>query len=76
MRAEPSKTGRKPLSIDRPKSSMRTEHRVLRALQTRWLDNDIYVHLKTIIHYGLYDTAISGFLMSHRRAADSLKSIV
>ena len=63
------------MSIERPKPSMRTEHRVLRALQTRWLNNDIYVHLNTIVHYSLHDTAISGFLMSHPRAADSLKSI-
>lgn len=41
----------------------RDQFAVFRALQTRWMDNDVYGHVNNVIHYSLFDTAVNGWLM-------------
>jgi acyl-CoA thioester hydrolase len=33
------------------------------AVTTRWADNDMFGHLNNAVHYGLFDTAINGWLV-------------
>jgi len=36
---------------------------VLRAMQTRWHDNDHYGHANNVVYYSYFDTAVNGWLM-------------
>jgi acyl-CoA thioester hydrolase len=49
--------------MDRPPPSRRPDFPLLRSLQTRWADNDIYGHMNNVTHYALFDTAINGWLI-------------
>ena len=33
-------------------------------LQTRWMDNDQYGHMNNVVHYSLFDTAVSNWQMA------------
>ncbi|MFN8892386.1 MAG: acyl-CoA thioesterase [Betaproteobacteria bacterium] len=33
------------------------------AIATRWMDNDVYGHLNTVVHYSLFDTAVNRLLI-------------
>ncbi len=46
-----------------PKSLRRGDFRVLRALPTRWSDDDTYGHVNNVVHYSLFDTAVNGWLI-------------
>jgi acyl-CoA thioester hydrolase len=41
----------------------RGEFRVLRAITTRWMDNDQYGHVNNVIYYSYFDTAVNGYLI-------------
>jgi acyl-CoA thioester hydrolase len=41
----------------------RSEFKILRPIQTRWLDNDQYGHVNNVMYYAFFDTAINGWLM-------------
>jgi acyl-CoA thioester hydrolase len=43
--------------------SLRDQYRVFRTITTRWMDNDVYGHLNNVVHYSLFDTAVSGWLL-------------
>jgi acyl-CoA thioester hydrolase len=47
----------------RPTPSTRKQYRVFRTITTRWMDNDVYGHLNNVVHYSLFDTAVSGWLL-------------
>lgn len=49
--------------MSRPPPGNRTDYRVFRALQTRWMDNDIYGHMNNVVHYSLFDTAVNGWMI-------------
>jgi len=36
---------------------------VLRAVPTRWMDNDHYGHVNNVAYYSYFDTAVNGWLM-------------
>jgi acyl-CoA thioester hydrolase len=36
---------------------------VLRAMQTRWHDNDHYGHVNNVVYYSYFDTAVNGWLI-------------
>lgn len=36
---------------------------MLRAIPTRWLDNDHYGHVNNVAYYSFFDTAVNGFLI-------------
>ena len=46
-----------------PKDLRRGDFRVLRALPTRWSDEDTYAHVNNVVHYSLFDTAVNGWLI-------------
>lgn len=46
-----------------PKALRRADFRVLRALPTRWSDDDTYGHVNNVVHYSLFDTAVNGWLI-------------
>lgn len=48
---------------DRPKPGSRAAYRAFRAIQTRWMDNDVYGHMNNVVHYSLFDTAVNGWLI-------------
>jgi acyl-CoA thioester hydrolase len=41
----------------------RDEFRVIRAVPTRWMDNDHYGHVNNVAYYSFFDTAVNGFLI-------------
>jgi acyl-CoA thioester hydrolase len=41
----------------------RSEFRVLRAITTRWMDNDHYGHVNNVVYYSYFDTAVNGYLI-------------
>jgi acyl-CoA thioester hydrolase len=41
----------------------RTDFKVLRPMQTRWMDNDHYGHVNNVAYYSYFDSAVNGFLM-------------
>lgn len=41
----------------------RSAYRIFRTIGTRWSDNDIYGHMNNVVHYGLFDSAINGYLI-------------
>ena len=50
---------------DRTKPSVRGDYRLFRAIQTRWMDNDVYGHMNNVVHYSLFDTAVNGWLVEN-----------
>jgi len=45
----------------------RSDFRVLRPIQTRWMDNDQYGHVNNVAYYSYFDSAVNGFLMDATR---------
>jgi len=41
----------------------RSDFRVLRAITTRWHDNDHYGHVNNVVYYAYFDTAVNGYLI-------------
>ena len=41
----------------------RADFRVLRPMQTRWMDNDQYGHVNNVAYYSYFDTAVNAWLM-------------
>lgn len=41
----------------------RQDFRVIRAIPTRWMDNDHYGHVNNVAYYSFFDTAVNGFLI-------------
>ena len=41
----------------------RTDFATLRAIPTRWMDNDHYGHVNNVAYYSFFDTAVNGFLI-------------
>jgi acyl-CoA thioester hydrolase len=34
-----------------------------RAMDTRWMDNDVYGHVNNVVYYSYFDTAVNGYLI-------------
>ncbi|WP_205648797.1 acyl-CoA thioesterase [Acuticoccus kandeliae] len=43
--------------------STREDYRAFRTIPTRWMDNDVYGHVNNVVHYALFDTALTGWLI-------------
>jgi len=41
----------------------RSHFKWLRAIPTRWMDNDHYGHVNNVAYYSYFDTAVNGFLI-------------
>ena len=48
---------------DQAQPTQRSDFRVLRAITTRWHDNDHYGHVNNVVYYAYFDTAVNGFLI-------------
>jgi len=46
-----------------PATPNRSQFKVLRAVPTRWMDNDHYGHVNNVAYYSYFDTAVNGFLI-------------
>jgi acyl-CoA thioester hydrolase len=42
---------------------LRSDFKVLRPMQTRWMDNDHYGHVNNVAYYSYFDSAVNGYLM-------------
>ncbi len=50
-------------TMDDPLALRREHFPVLRALPTRWSDDDTYGHVNNVVHYQMFDTAVNGWLI-------------
>lgn len=41
----------------------RDDYPVLRAISTRWEDEDVYGHVNNVVYYSFFDTAVNGYLI-------------
>jgi len=41
----------------------RSDFKVLRPMQTRWMDNDHYGHVNNVAYYSYFDSAVNGYLI-------------
>ena len=48
---------------DDPRALRRGDFPVLRAIPTRWADDDTYGHVNNVVHYAMFDTAVNGWLI-------------
>lgn len=44
---------------------VRSDFRLFRPIQTRWLDNDAYGHVNNSVYYHYFDTAVNAHLIEH-----------
>jgi acyl-CoA thioester hydrolase len=44
-------------------SPTRDDFPALRAISTRWADNDVYGHVNNVVYYSFFDTAVNGWLI-------------
>ena len=47
----------------KPMPETRGAYPVLRAITTRWMDNDVYGHVNNVVYYSWFDTAVNGWLI-------------
>lgn len=43
--------------------SNRSQYRAMRAIPTRWMDNDAYGHVNNVVYYSWFDTAVNAWLI-------------
>jgi len=46
-----------------PTAKPRDHYRRFSAVQTRWMDNDVYGHVNNVVYYSFFDTAVNGYLV-------------
>ncbi len=44
----------------------RSAYRAIRAISTRWMDNDAYGHVNNTVYYSWFDTAVNAWLVENR----------
>jgi acyl-CoA thioester hydrolase len=49
--------------MTRPAPEPRTAYPYLRAIGTRWMDNDVYGHVNNVTYYSYFDTIVNGYLI-------------
>jgi len=49
--------------MTRPAPQQRTAFPYLRAIPTRWMDNDVYGHVNNVTYYSYFDTVVNGYLI-------------
>lgn len=56
--------------MSRPAPGKRADYHAFYLLPTRWMDNDQYGHMNNVIHYSLFDTAISNWQLDNSLFGD------
>ena len=46
-----------------PRTERRADYGHYLAIPTRWMDNDIYVHVNNVVYYSYFDTVINEYLI-------------
>lgn len=49
--------------MTRPSPERRSAYPYLRAIPTRWMDNDVYGHVNNVTYYSYFDTVVNGYLI-------------
>ena len=49
----------------RPEPEPRSAYPVMRAIPTRWMDNDAYGHVNNVVYYSWFDTAVNAWLIEN-----------
>ena len=52
-------------AVSRPQPEPRSAYPVMRALPTRWMDNDAYGHVNNVVYYSWFDTAVNAWLIEN-----------
>ena len=50
------------VSREAPETRNRYQHFL--SIPTRWMDNDVYVHVNNVVYYSYFDTVVNGYLIS------------
>jgi acyl-CoA thioester hydrolase len=50
------------VSREAPETRDRYQHFL--SIPTRWMDNDVYVHVNNVVYYSYFDTVVNGYLIS------------
>lgn len=53
------------MSTDRKPVGRRADYKHFLALQTRWMDNDLYGHVNNVVYYSYFDTLLNRYLIDH-----------
>ena len=48
---------------DKPQPESRSAYKALRAISTRWMDNDAYGHVNNVVYYSWFDTVVNAHLI-------------
>ena len=51
------------MSTERPAIGKRGDYKHILALQTRWIDNDLYGHVNNVVYYSYFDTLLNRYLI-------------
>ena len=51
------------MTTGRPAVGRRADYRHFMALQTRWMDNDLYGHINNVVYYAYFDTLLNRYLI-------------
>jgi len=51
------------MPIERATPWNRSDFRHWLAIQTRWMDNDVYGHVNNVVYYSFFDTAVNEYLV-------------
>ena len=49
--------------MSKPAPEERGAYRHFRAIQTRWMDNDMYGHVNNVVYYSFFDTVVNQYLV-------------
>jgi acyl-CoA thioester hydrolase len=49
--------------MSRPTPTTREQYRHFQAIPTRWIDNDVYLHVNNVVYYSFFDTAVNQYLI-------------
>lgn len=49
--------------MSKPVPGRRSDFRHFQAIQTRWMDNDVYQHVNNVVYYSYFDTVVNGYLI-------------
>ena len=52
--------------MSKPAPDARGAYRHFRAIQTRWMDNDMYGHVNNVVYYSFFDTVVNQYLVDQR----------
>ncbi|UCH48528.1 MAG: acyl-CoA thioesterase [Betaproteobacteria bacterium] len=49
--------------MSRPQPQTREQYRHFQVIPTRWIDNDVYLHVNNVVYYSFFDTAVNQYLI-------------